>query len=141
MTKDEIRFQVATSCIQGVLEAKHGVIGEIVPSVAVAESLRIADEFVRQWSKTSPLDEIKEDVEGEVEKIEPTIKELIGWCEHDEEMLNEVSRCILERHTITSAFGPPGTFLDPPELSWLRELYGRLEQKANYNTEKKEEQA
>ena len=49
MTREEVRFQVALSCIQGVLEAKHGVIGEIVPALAVAESLRIADEFVRQW--------------------------------------------------------------------------------------------
>ena len=49
MNKEEIKFQVALSCIQGVLEAKHGIIGEIVPSVAVAESLRIADEFVKQW--------------------------------------------------------------------------------------------
>lgn len=49
MTKEEVRFQVALSCIQGVLEAKHGIIGEIVPKVAVKESLRIADEFVKQW--------------------------------------------------------------------------------------------
>lgn len=49
MTKEEVRFQVALSCIQGVLEAKHGIIGEIVPEVAVKESLRIADEFVKQW--------------------------------------------------------------------------------------------
>lgn len=51
MTKEEIKFQVALSCIQGVLEAKHGIIGEIVPEVAVKESLRIADEFVKQWFK------------------------------------------------------------------------------------------
>lgn len=49
MTKEEMRFQVALSCIQGVLEAKHGVIGEVVPAFAVAESLRLADEFVKQW--------------------------------------------------------------------------------------------
>lgn len=49
MTKEEVRFQVALSCIQGVLEAKHGIIGEIVPEIAVKESLRIADEFVKQW--------------------------------------------------------------------------------------------
>ena len=51
MTKEEIRLQVALSCIQGVLEAKHGIIGEIVPEIAVTESLRIADEFVKQWFK------------------------------------------------------------------------------------------
>ena len=49
MTREQVRFQVALSCIQGVLEAKHGFLAEIVPSIAVAESLRIADEFVRQW--------------------------------------------------------------------------------------------
>ena len=52
MSKEEVRFQVALSCIQGILEAKHGIIGEIVPALAVAESLRIADEFVKQWFKT-----------------------------------------------------------------------------------------
>lgn len=51
MTPEQVRFQVALSCIQGVLEAKHGIIAEIVPEIAVAESLRIADEFVRQWFK------------------------------------------------------------------------------------------
>ena len=51
MKTEEVKFQVALSCIQGVLEAKHGVIGEIVPEIAVAESLRIADEFVKQWFK------------------------------------------------------------------------------------------
>lgn len=51
MTKEEIRLQVALSCIQGVLEAKHGIIGEIIPEIAVKESLRIADEFVKQWDK------------------------------------------------------------------------------------------
>ena len=56
MTKEEVRFQVALSCIQGVLEAKHGIIGEVVPAVAVAESLRIADEFVKQWFKEDDKD-------------------------------------------------------------------------------------
>lgn len=49
MTRGEMRLQVAVSCIQGVLEAKLGIIGEVAPEVAVKESLRIADEFVRQW--------------------------------------------------------------------------------------------
>lgn len=51
MTKEEVRFQVALSCIQGVLEAKHGILGEIVPQIAVKESLRIADAFVEEWFK------------------------------------------------------------------------------------------
>lgn len=62
MTKEEIRLQVAISCIQGILEAKHGFIGEIVPSIAVAESLRIADEFVKQWENGGIVEDIKEDV-------------------------------------------------------------------------------
>ena len=49
MTKEEVRFQVAVSCIQGLIEAKLGIIGEVAPEVAVKESLRIADEFVKQW--------------------------------------------------------------------------------------------
>ena len=52
MEAEEIRFQVAVSCLQGVLEAKFGVLGEAAPAIAVAESLRIADEFVKQWSNT-----------------------------------------------------------------------------------------
>jgi hypothetical protein len=59
MTKEEIKFQVALSCIQGVLEAKHGIIGEIVPEVAVKESLRIADEFVKQWFKEDKKKQIE----------------------------------------------------------------------------------
>ena len=49
MTREEMKFQVAVSCIQGIIEAKLGIIGEVVPSVAVTESLRIADEFVKHW--------------------------------------------------------------------------------------------
>lgn len=60
MNKEEVRFQVALSCIQGVLEAKHGIIGEVVPAVAVAESLRIADEFVKQWFKEDDKEAKKE---------------------------------------------------------------------------------
>lgn len=49
MTREEIRLQVALSCIQGVIEAKHGFIAEILPDVAVMESLRIADCFLKHW--------------------------------------------------------------------------------------------
>lgn len=49
MTREEVKFQVALSCIQGVLEAKHGVFGEIIPELAVKESLRIAEEFCKEW--------------------------------------------------------------------------------------------
>lgn len=60
MTKEEVRFQVALSCIQGVLEAKHGIIDGIVPEAAVKESLRIADEFVKQWfGETTSLNDFE----------------------------------------------------------------------------------
>lgn len=49
MTKEEMRFQVAVSSLQGVLEAKYGIVGEVDPDIAVAEALRIADVFVKQW--------------------------------------------------------------------------------------------
>lgn len=53
MSKDieDIRIEVAISCIQGVLEAKGGFVGEISPSIAVAESFRIADEFVKYYQE------------------------------------------------------------------------------------------
>lgn len=54
MTKEEMRFQVAVSCIQGVIEAKHGIIAEVLPDIAVQESLRIADKFVKEWFKDEP---------------------------------------------------------------------------------------
>jgi len=54
MTKEEIRFQVAVSCIQGIIEAKHGIIAEVLPDIAVQESLRIADKFVKEWFKDEP---------------------------------------------------------------------------------------
>ena len=53
MSKDieDIRIEAAISCIQGVLEAKGGFVGEISPSIAVAESFRIADEFVKYYQE------------------------------------------------------------------------------------------
>ena len=69
MTKEEIRLQVAISCIQGVLEAKHGFFAEIVPSIAVAESLRIADEFVKQWENKGFFGDVEKDVKKIEEKI------------------------------------------------------------------------
>lgn len=54
MTEEEMRFQVAVSCIQGIIEAKHGIIAEVLPDIAVQESLRIADKFVKEWFKDEP---------------------------------------------------------------------------------------
>lgn len=64
MTKEEVRFQVAVSCIQGLIEAKLGIIGEVAPEVAVKESLRIADAFVEEWYReTKEQEEDKESIE------------------------------------------------------------------------------
>ena len=81
MTNEEMRFQVALSCIQGVLEAKHGIIGEIVPSVAVKESLRIADEFVKQWLGEHPKEQKPVSVEEVLAKagLKP-YKDGNQWC-------------------------------------------------------------
>ena len=70
MTREEIRLQVAISVIQGVLEAKHGVIGEVVPSLAVAESLRIADAFVEEWFREIRAQKIEQAVEQKVSASE-----------------------------------------------------------------------
>lgn len=53
MSKDieDIRIEVAISCIQGVLEAKGGIIGEIDPGLAVKEAFRIADAFVKHYKE------------------------------------------------------------------------------------------
>ncbi len=51
MTEEEIKFQVAVSVLQGIIEAKGGIIGEVLPNIAVAESLRFADEFFIQWNE------------------------------------------------------------------------------------------
>lgn len=64
-TKEEIRLQVALSCIQGVIEAKHGVIGMIIPQVAVIESLRIADAFVEEWFRGADDQSKKDDEKGD----------------------------------------------------------------------------
>ena len=80
MTKEEVRFQVALSCIQGVLEAKHGFFGEIVPAAAVAESLRIADEFVRQWFHETELEKIGDEwkpTEEQLKCLADTIPTLV----------------------------------------------------------------
>ena len=84
MTQEEIRLQVAISVIQGILEAKHGVIGEIVPSLAVAESLRIADEFVKQWFGDTEVQEVKQFVTKEVfQSISSILHEKFGLDDLD----------------------------------------------------------
>lgn len=69
MTQEEIRLQVAISVIQGVLEAKHGVIGEVVPSVAVAIALRIADAFVEEWYRETEEQQEQPDLKEELKNL------------------------------------------------------------------------
>lgn len=42
-----------------ILEAKHGFIAEILPDIAVAESLRIADCFLKHWYGDTEIDKIE----------------------------------------------------------------------------------
>lgn len=46
-----MKLQVAVSVLQGIIEAKGGVIAEIVPEVAIEESFRFADKFYEMWEK------------------------------------------------------------------------------------------
>ncbi len=39
MTTEEIKLQAALTSLQGILKSKGGIIGEVVPATAVAESL------------------------------------------------------------------------------------------------------
>lgn len=50
-SQHEMKFQVAVSLLQGIIEAKGGVIAEIVPEVAIEESFRFADKFCEMWDK------------------------------------------------------------------------------------------
>lgn len=50
-SQKEMKFQVAVSVLQGIIEAKGGVIAEIVPEVAIEESFRFADKFCEMWEK------------------------------------------------------------------------------------------
>lgn len=48
---EEIRLEAALTCIQGILEAKGGIIGEVDPDIAVKEAFRIADAFVKHYQE------------------------------------------------------------------------------------------
>ena len=85
MTREEIRLQVAISALQGVLEAKFGVVGEALPSVAVEESLRIADEFVKQWFGDEEVKNIEQEKEQKPAE----------WSEEDKDIINEVASILI----------------------------------------------
>ena len=100
MTKEEVRFQIALSCIQGVLEAKHGVLGEVAPIIAVKESFRIADEFVKQWFRGDTTDEVKEVAEK--------------WSKEDERNLYNIIEAIKYVYDVSE--GSSGSRL----ITWLK---------------------
>lgn len=54
--KQDIRLQVAISSVQNVLRVRGLMNGEIVPEVVVKDSLRIADEFVKQYFESLQKD-------------------------------------------------------------------------------------
>lgn len=46
-----MKFEVAVSVLQGIIEAKGGMITEIIPEIAIEESFRFADKFCEMWEK------------------------------------------------------------------------------------------
>lgn len=57
MTRKEMFFELYSSVVQGILEAKLGIIGEIAPAVLADDALRITDALF-------------EKVEGRMENLE-----------------------------------------------------------------------
>ena len=57
MTRKEMYFELFSSVVQGILEAKLGIIGEIAPAVLADDAVRITDELF-------------EKVEGRMENLE-----------------------------------------------------------------------
>ena len=104
MTREEIRLQVAVSALQGVLEAKLGVVGEALPSVAVEESLRIADEFVKQWFGDEEVKNIEQ--EKEQKPIE----------KQDYSGLNDLERVIHRAFLCAGVENVPVTIIE--ETAW-----------------------
>lgn len=121
MTREEIRLQVAISVIQGVLEAKHGVIGEVVPSVAVAVALRIADAFVEEWYL-----ETKEQKPAGGSSEKPNSQ----WSEEDERMRYYVTEAVQIRYSdkelakyLNSEIIREKRELKKKIFNWLRSLH------------------
>ena len=63
MNKQELRQQAAISALQGILEARGGVIGEIVPEIVAKEAVRLADALVSELNKVPKHEEINLDQE------------------------------------------------------------------------------
>lgn len=57
MTRKEMFFELYSSVVQGILEAKLGIIGEIAPAVLADDAVRITDALF-------------EKVEGRMENLE-----------------------------------------------------------------------
>lgn len=92
MTKEQVRFQVAVSVIQGIIEGKHGIIGEVVPAAAVDEAFRIADQFTEKWfekyererngvTESKALSEDEKIRKALIELVYSDVNDLIGGVE------------------------------------------------------------
>lgn len=51
MTKEEFRQEAALSAIQGVIEAKYGILAEIDVNLAADEAIRLADALTEKMFK------------------------------------------------------------------------------------------
>ena len=47
----DLWFQVAINALQGILEAKLGILGEIAPALLAEDCFRIADAFMKEYQK------------------------------------------------------------------------------------------
>lgn len=51
LSKEEFRQQAALSIVQGVIEARYGIIGELEPKIAIKETMRIANALTDELFK------------------------------------------------------------------------------------------
>lgn len=51
MTINEFRQQAVLSAMQGILEAKGGIIGEVDPTLLARESIRVAEAVTEHYFK------------------------------------------------------------------------------------------
>lgn len=54
MTKEEFRQNAAISALQGVIEAKYGLLLEVADNVAAFEAIRLADALTEEYFKKHP---------------------------------------------------------------------------------------
>lgn len=51
MTKEEFRQNAAISALQGVIEARYGVLGEIAPGLAAKDAVRLGNALTEEYYK------------------------------------------------------------------------------------------